>query len=677
MKTLKLPLYPIILCFTLGYIVSESLPFFKEALSYFVYGSLVCIGLLLLLKPSHWKRIKSWLLYGVFLGIGMVYYQNYYQLPPNHYHKEIQGKSNPTLILQITKEVSTSSFSKSFYAKVIQVNFKKTQGRILINHVIDSTSTPLEIGSTIMTNNPIKPVQAARNPGAFDYRDYLNNIRIYDMVQLKENTFISVLKNKKLETQKIWGFKKRINKKLIKSGLSDKAIGMLHALVLGNRKAIDKGLKEHYAQAGIIHVLAISGLHIGILVVFLLWVLRPLLLFPKGRWIRFLIVLLLLWGYAFFIGMSASVVRAVSMFSILTFSESLRRYKNSFHFLLVSFFILLVCYPPYLKEIGFQMSYLAVFGILWFCPILLKCWTPKWWVLKQFWQLTCVCLSAQLAVAPLSVYYFHQFPGLFLISNWVILPVFSLLLISCLSLTFYVLFFPIPKIVLFIFNSTVFRMNAFIRWVAEQESFIFKGIVLDIPTLLLVYVLIISLIFAMDRRTANTLKLVLMALIFLQLNQFFKRAQQAKINGLWVLHEHNNSVVLHQQNTVLNYYSSHNNPKVLRSFNDFINHQNIKELYPLVLENFFIYNEIKMLVIKDEKPYKLRGFYPTHIHLMNNPKINLERLLKFYTPKNVISDGSNAPWMTLQWKKTCLKKGISFHDTRTSGAYRISLETSE
>ncbi len=677
MKVLNLPLYPIILCVTLGYLFSEYLPLPLEKSFLVLLLLLFGIGVFLVIKPYNGKGIKSLLLYLFFCGFGMVHYQNYYQLPDNHYTKKITASPEQTLLIKLTKEISSSTFSKSYYAEVLKVATSKTRGRILLNHIQDSMAKGLNVGDQLLTKISPKPLKGPRNPGAFDYRAYLNNIRIYETLELKGNSFVILQEQKSTPWFSLDQLKKTIEHALQNSDLSEEAVGLLEALVLGNRKAINSEIRDHYAKAGIIHILAISGLHIGILTVFLMWVLRPLLLIAKGKWIRFLLVLAVLWSYAFFIGMSASVVRAVSMFSILIFSESLRGYKNTLHFLFVSFFILLLCYPPYLKAIGFQMSYLAVFGILWFTPILLKYWSPKTWGGKKFWQLSCVCIGAQVAVAPLSIYYFHQFPGLFLLSNWVILPLFSLLLIGSMLLSCGIAFFPLPSLLIHFFNQVVFYMNTFISWIARQEAFLFQNIILTETHLILIYLLLASLILTLKKRTISQIKWVLIILIILQLYQFYQRDEQNKKNVLWVLHEHNESLLIQHQNKSLFYHGTNKDPTTLRSFQNFLYSTSIKDVHPISLKNFFVHHTTKILIIKDDQPNQLKSFSPSHIVLMNSPKINLDRLLSFYTPRAVIADGSNAPWMTSQWEKSCLKKGIPFHDTRKLGAYRINLETLE
>ena len=171
--------------------------------------------------------------------------------------------------------------------------------------------------------------------------------------------------------------KKNASQKIQNSTLNDESKAMLHALLLADRSELDTSLVEDYTQAGIIHLLALSGLHIGLFVGLLMLLLYPLQFFPYGRIFRVVLVLLFLWGFAFLVGFPASVVRSVSLFSCVVIGSQISHRKNTLHFTVVSFFILLLVYPPFLRQVGFQLSYLAVFGILLISPPLEKIWRPK------------------------------------------------------------------------------------------------------------------------------------------------------------------------------------------------------------------------------------------------------------------------------------------------------------
>ena len=178
---------------------------------------------------------------------------------------------------------------------------------------------------------------------------------------------------------------------------------------------------------------------------FLLFLLKPLTQFKFGTSIRTITIVCFLWGFAFVVGFPASVTRAVCMFSFMIIGRNLHYGKHTFHYTVLSFFMLLLCYPPYLNSLGFQLSYLAVFGILLVHPLLQRLWRPKTLLLKRYWEWTTVCLAAQLAVSPLSIYYFHQFPSLFLISNLLIVPFFGIFLILCIVVFCVLLFYFNPQ----------------------------------------------------------------------------------------------------------------------------------------------------------------------------------------------------------------------------------------
>ena len=254
-------------------------------------------------------------------------------------------------------------------------------------------------------------------------------------------------------------------------------MGIIQALLLGQRNSISTETYDNYKDAGAVHILAVSGLHIGILLLLLQFLFRPLEILPKGRTIKLVVIVLLLWCFAFLAGLSASVVRAVTMFSFVAYALYLNRPSNTFNILALSmFFILLLFNPMLLFQVGFQMSYAAVFSIVWIYPMLQRFWTPKNSVLQKIWQLLSVSIAAQLGVLPISLFYFHQFPGLFFISNLLIVPFLGLLLGMGILVMVLALLDILPDFLVLWYNRIISLMNSVVEWVAQQEAFIFKNI---------------------------------------------------------------------------------------------------------------------------------------------------------------------------------------------------------
>jgi len=169
---------------------------------------------------------------------------------------------------------------------------------------------------------------------------------------------------------------------------------MLKPFLFAERKALDPKLIEDYTHAGVIHFLALSGLHIGLLVGFLMLLFSPLVRLKYGKTLRTFFVLLVLWTFAYLIDFPPSVTRAVTLFSFIIIGKSIAFGRATFHYTVLSFLILLLCYPPFLKSIGFQLSYLAVIGILIIHPLINSIWTPRQIILKRIWEWTSVCLAA-------------------------------------------------------------------------------------------------------------------------------------------------------------------------------------------------------------------------------------------------------------------------------------------
>jgi competence protein ComEC len=247
-------------------------------------------------------------------------------------------------------------------------------------------------------------------------------------------------------------------------GIQDLEFGVLAALILGDTGDMDKELMSSYAAAGVVHVLAVSGLHVGLVYVLLAPLFRYLFGKSKGRWLRTLIPMAILWIYSLLTGGSPSVLRAAVMFSGFLFADNFAKHSNIYNTLASSAFILLCVHPAMLFELGFQLSYLAVIGIVVLQkPIYLLLEVRNKW-LDKIWTMTAVSLAAQLVTLPMTLYYFHQFPNYFLGSNLFIIP-WSTLLIYV-SIFFYVCL-PWPSLAAVVAKVMIWMtkcMNEVIIW---------------------------------------------------------------------------------------------------------------------------------------------------------------------------------------------------------------------
>lgn len=281
----------------------------------------------------------------------------------------------------------------------------------------------------------VQLLKATPNPYMFDYSKYLQRQGIFYRSFLKEGDYILKGKSDRLS----WSLSARLylHEVYLEYIGAGPSLGIAEAMVAGLRTEMEDEVEEAYIATGTVHALAVSGMHVAML----FWMLNFVLsLFLSRRSLWYMLLLLgALWSYAVFTGLSASVCRSVLMFSLFLVGDFLRRSGSSLNTLFISALVLLMIKPQWLFDVGFQLSYLAVWGILEFNPILSKKFKPRWVITRYLWESTTVTLSATLYTLPLSVYYFHQFPNYFLVAN----PLVNLICTPLLPMGL-VLLLPIP-----------------------------------------------------------------------------------------------------------------------------------------------------------------------------------------------------------------------------------------
>lgn len=299
------------------------------------------------------------------------------------------------------------------------LTWQKSKGKVLIYH---KGKLPLVPGQVILVERSREKIPPPIFPNEFDYRGFLARKGIY-FRQFIGDKFV-VIDSSEVDHPRygLSNFRKELVG-IIQAKVPDpESRQIAAALLLGQKESLDKEIKNAYAETGTMHILAVSGLHVGIIYAILLFPLKGLRLKSKLKKGYLFAVILLIWTYAVLTGFSPSVVRAATMFSLFTAGQMRERKPSPFNILAFSAMIMIIIDPDVIFEVGFQLSYVAVAGILLIQPLIARFWIPPNMVLEYFWQLTAVSMAAQLATFPLSVYYFHIFPSYFLLANLIIIP---------------------------------------------------------------------------------------------------------------------------------------------------------------------------------------------------------------------------------------------------------------
>jgi competence protein ComEC len=375
-----------------------------------------------------------------------------------------------------------------------------TDGSILLYFAKDSISKSILQGDILVLQSQLNEIAIAKNPGQFNYKEYLRFNQIYHQGFVSEQNWCLLESGGWSLTGLASSLRDKLLKTLKSNGLSGNELSVASALILGYKDDLDSDLKHSYSSAGATHVLAVSGLHVGI--IFL--VINSMLSFMDKnkslKAIKLILILFLLWFYALITGLSPSVVRAATMFSFVAVGAIFNRKSSIYNTLAASAFVLL-CYNPFLiMEVGFQLSYLAVLGIVYFQPKIYAKFYFKNWLLDKIWGITAVSIAAQLTTFPLGLLYFHQFPTYFMISNLFVIPGAFIIILVGITLFITSVFPLISALIAKLLFCLIFSMNWLVESIDKLPISLIEGISITILECWLLYITLLFFVGGLEFR---------------------------------------------------------------------------------------------------------------------------------------------------------------------------------
>jgi len=305
----------------------------------------------------------------------------------------------------------------------------ETSEKVMVYFAKSEEAEKLKPGEIVLFQQAPQWVTNANNPHEFNYQSYLARRKIYRQVYLPEHSWVKA-EGESLITAGILAERARMHLLEIyrNQNFEENELHVLSALTLGYKRGLDPEIKRVFASVGAMHVLAVSGLHVGI-VYFIFATLLAFLNRQKYGRIAFIILVVLgLWSFAFITGLSPSVMRAATMFTFVAVGKGIGRQTAIYNTLAASAFFLLLVNPNNLFEAGFQLSYSAVFGIVFLQPKMQRLFTFRYKLPRYFFVLLTVSVAAQIATFPVSVFYFNQFPVYFWVSNLLVIPAVTFLI---------------------------------------------------------------------------------------------------------------------------------------------------------------------------------------------------------------------------------------------------------
>lgn len=423
------------------------------------------------LKNRYRLRIS----YGIILSIcafsiAWFYTASYSQLKDSDHFSNIKRRNK--LLIEIEEIISVKPKNTKVYAKVLSTfdslgNTQKSKGKILIYLKNDLTS--ININSRFLTNADVNQMAGPLNIGDFDYRAYLAKKDIHHVSWLNQYNAIYAGQS----NYDVWQFAEELKNKcneIVRTYLKTKErYGIAEALLIGYKDDISAELNQTFARTGTLHVLAVSGMHVGLIFMILDFIGRLFKNLKYSRFLNFTFIMLGLWTYAMICGLGASILRATIMFSILSAGKLINRNANSMNLLFLSAFVLMLFNPFVLFDPGFQLSFAAVFGILCTYQPLSKLFRFKYKLSNGIWELICMSLSAQVFTFPISIYYFHQFPNYFLLANLIIIPLTSIILFGLIAMmaisSISIAANPLSKLIGYLIEFN----NSFAEWIGNLK----------------------------------------------------------------------------------------------------------------------------------------------------------------------------------------------------------------
>lgn len=678
MKVLDFPLAKITISFLFGILVSYYCPPSIQVsfISLGICTVLFCISFFLSKKNK-----KNNLIFGIssaFIslstGICVLLIHTDTFDKTNYTHSKTAFEKPQFITFTLREKLKSNDYNDRYLGLINTINNKIYSGKIIVNIQKDSAQNPLIIGNIIKVKTALQRTSSSKNPNQFDYAKYLADKQIYAQVYCKK----SEIKISQTIKKDIWYYSGRLHATILKNlesaHFNKDEMNVALALILGQQQEISADIIKDYQYSGATHVLSVSGLHVGFIMLFIMFVLKPVPNTRKGSAIKLFSILISLAGFAVISGLSPSVLRSVVMFSFVAIGNHLRRSGNIYHTLLVSILLILLFEPYFLFDVGFQLSYLALFFIVWLQPILKKIWSPKNKISIYIWDALTVSFAAQIGTLPLCLYYFHQFPGLFFVTNIIILPVLSFIMIAGIIVMIFAVFKSPPEILVYLFEKSIFILNQMIHYVASFESFVIQDISFNFYYLVTLYFVIISAIIWSKKPSYSKLIAVFVSIILLQLSFIYTKKETADQKELIVYNTKKSTLISKRFGSNITLFtndttgdkSSKNN-----AFNSYLvgNFSVLNKSQQI--RNVLFFNGKKISIIDSTGVYENK-IQPDILILTQSPKINMDRILIELRPKIIIADGTNTYAIQKKWKLSCEKKNIPFHATAEKGFYRLN-----
>ena len=565
--------------------------------------------------------------------------------------------------------------------------------KVLCYFAKDSLSTNLKYGDLVAFTSKLTIPAEPMNPGEFDYRSFLGVDGIFFTTYISSNNWKLIGYHPSNYIIAIAGsIRHKILNTLSENGLTGDNYAVAAAVLLGYDDGMEQQLKQDYIMAGAMHILCVSGLHVGIIYLVLSFVLGFLRNTRFNNILRAIILLFLVWAYAAVTGLSPSVQRASLMISAFIIGNLLTRHRDTYNTLAVSALLLLIFNPNLIFNVGFQLSYAAVLGIITFHQPIYRLLYFKNSIADKIWSITVLSFAAQLATFPIATYYFHFFPPWFWLTNLFTFPL-SFLIITC-GLVFVITsWIPIiSQLVGMALSGLIFMLNYIVGMVKFLPVSGIENIYTSLPMVITIYLLIIFTFLLINNKKIHLiipLCLSIITITILMTYYSFNVLTQKKV-VIYSINKHSVFEFIDGRNQVImadslllndkgkyDYQIKNSRPQwgLGKNIIELPERDTIlnKKLYKK--GNFLLFDDL-VIFIDDGK----NQYYPLNtkqyvdlIIVSGNKRTDIKRLNEIFNMRNIVIDSSVPPWKRKRILKECAEFGNYCHDVSSDGALVLNL----
>lgn len=634
-------------------------------------------------------RIRLWMALDVFLcllGMWLVVF---------HQRQTVCSFSDEECVYE-GEVIDISRTSKNTKTCVVQLNsvvdsiYKyPLRSKILLYLPKDSLSNRLQYGHQMVWYGNISRFRNNGNPFEFDYARYWEHKGMSGMAWVHAGEwFLKTEKHYSLKTKAL-AFRTKLLERLEHLPFEKENLGLLSAILLGDKSRLTPLMKQRFSVAGLSHLLALSGLHIGLLtgcLLFFLRILKPSLI---ARIVKGVLVLLFLWSYAYITGLSPSVLRSTILFSLLAIGLVFDYRRNLLNALGIAAFFMLLYQPYYIYDIGFQLSYLAVFSLIVVGVRLESLWSSRFKLLTYFWRILCASLSVQVFTLPLVIYYFSNLPLCFWISNLFALPILTLILyLSCCLWLALMANAPLVALLSTLIDNSLSVLNEGVIQLSSQKYAAITDFTIT-PVMLLLYALLCAALFIRMKRKVIQVYLIFIFMGLLAIVGTVRYCYPCSLSPTVLFYAVHKAPAVHfvlpnRHSYVWELDSLSDYHFWLKTAERFCLKKQID--YPkkltessegLVKRRYFVYYSGCVFGVWCDDYWRdkfaERKMTVDYLYVNRGFKGSLKGMLRLFKIRHLVLDKSLTQYQLNKLKNECKQLGLSYYDLKMNGALKVKI----